>query len=59
MNNERENLLQKKKEIDDIFKDYIGKMNIIKQKLNKVVFEFLEYLKEKRIEELKKNIKEQ
>jgi archaellum biogenesis protein FlaJ (TadC family) len=57
--NKEENLLQKKKQIDEIFKDFIEKMNIIKQKLNKVVFEFMEYLREKKIEELKKDIKEQ
>ena len=53
--NNKNNL--KKKEIDKIFNDFRSKLSILKQKRDAVVSDFLEVLKEKHIEELKKDLK--
>ena len=47
---------QKKKQIDDIVAKYTAKIIILKQKRNKVVSDFLEVLKEKKIKEIKNSI---
>ena len=54
MKNIKNNLI-KKKEIDKVFNDFVLQINEIKNKRNIVVYDFLNTLKEKYIEELKKN----
>lgn len=48
--------LEKKAEIDKIFDDFTSKMNKLKQERDKVVSDFLDTLKEKHIEEIKKTL---
>ncbi|MEI8123956.1 MAG: hypothetical protein WCG60_02180 [bacterium] len=50
--------LQKKKQIDDILAKYTAKMAVVKQKRDKIVSDFLEVLKEKRLEELRNSLKQ-
>ncbi|MCX6720045.1 MAG: hypothetical protein NTV36_02965 [Candidatus Staskawiczbacteria bacterium] len=48
--------MEKKVEIDNIFDDFALKMNKLKQERDKVVSDFLDTLKEKHIEEIKKTL---
>jgi hypothetical protein len=52
------NKLQKKKQIDDILAKYTAKMAVVKQKRDRIISDFLEVLKEKRLEELRNSIKQ-
>jgi hypothetical protein len=49
--------LQKKKKIDQIVVKYKGKFAELKKKRNKVVANFVETLKQKRLEEVKDSLK--
>jgi hypothetical protein len=51
------NNAQKKKAIDEILAKYSAKMAALKQKRNKVVSDFLETLKKKKIEEIRNSLK--
>ncbi|MGD0576927.1 MAG: hypothetical protein ABSA74_02545 [Candidatus Staskawiczbacteria bacterium] len=48
--------IRKKSEIDKILADFKGKMLVLEKKRDVVILEFLEILKQKQIEELKKNL---
>lgn len=50
--------LQKKKQIDDILAKYTAKMTAVKQKRDKIISDFLEILKEKKLEELRNSLKQ-
>ena len=49
---------QKKKVIDDTLAKYNAKMSALKQKRNKIISDFLEVLKEKKLEELRNSLKQ-
>ena len=49
--------LTKKAEIDKIFDDFVLQINKLKQERDAVVFAFLDKLKEKQIEEIKRSLK--
>lgn len=52
------NNLQKKKQIDDALAKYTAKMAVMKQKRDKIISDFLEVLKEKKLEELRNSLKQ-
>lgn len=49
---------QKKKQIDDALTKYNARMAALKQKRDKIVSDFLEVLKEKKLEELRNSLKQ-
>lgn len=49
---------QKKKIIDDILAKYNTEIAVIKQRRDKIISEFLEILNKKKLEELRKQIKQ-
>lgn len=51
------NNAQKRKEIDGILTKYNARMIILKQRRNKIILNFLETLKEKKIKELRNSLK--
>lgn len=51
------NNTQNKKMIDGILAKYQARMSALKQKRDKIIFSFLEVLKEKKLEELRNLIK--
>lgn len=51
--------LQKKKEIEKIVKEFAAKFSVLKKKRDDIVADFLDALKEKKRDELKKSIKKQ
>lgn len=55
MNNDN---LQKKKQIDDVLAKYSARIVVVKQKRDKIVSDFLEVLKEKKLEELRNSLKQ-
>ena len=48
---------QKKKEIDEVLEGYAAAMDILKQKRDRIVGDFLEVLRQKRIAELRELLK--
>ncbi len=50
--------LQKKKQIDDVLAKYSARIAVVKQKRDKIVSDFLEVLKEKKLEELRNSLKQ-
>jgi len=50
--------LQKKKVIDDVLVKYNARMFVLKQKRDKIISDFLEILKEKKLEELRNSLKQ-
>jgi hypothetical protein len=51
------NNLQKKKVVDNILSNYNTRMIALKQKRDKTISDFLEVLKEKKLEELRNSLK--
>ncbi|MBI5421442.1 MAG: hypothetical protein HZA35_04010 [Parcubacteria group bacterium] len=51
------NNAQKKKEIDDVLAKYMAQLVVLKKKRDKIIADFLETLKEKRIKELRDSLK--
>ena len=49
---------QKKKAIDTILANYNASMNTLKQKRDKIISDFLEVLKEKKLDELRNSLKQ-
>ena len=49
---------QKKKQIDDVLAKYTTKIVVVKQKRDKIISDFLEVLKEKKLEELRNSLKQ-
>lgn len=47
-----------KKQVDDILAKYGAKMVVVKQKRDKIISDFLEVLKEKKLEELRNSLKQ-
>lgn len=52
------NNLQKKNQIDDILAKYSARMAVVKQKRDKIISDFLEVLKQKKLEELRNSLKQ-
>jgi len=52
------NNLQKKKQVDDVLAKYSARIAVVKQKRDKIVSDFLEVLKEKKLEELRNSLKQ-
>jgi len=50
--------LQKKKVIDDVLVKYNARMFVLKQKRDKIISDFLEILKEKKLTELRNSLKQ-
>lgn len=50
--------VQKKKQIDDILAKHDARMAVVKQKRDKIISDFLEVLKEKKIEELRNSLRQ-
>ncbi|MFZ8830098.1 MAG: hypothetical protein ACO2OO_01460 [Candidatus Aenigmatarchaeota archaeon] len=50
-------LLQKKKQIDEVFKKYVEQMKNIMKKRDEIVFSFLRFLRDKKLEELRNLLK--
>jgi mevalonate kinase len=50
-------LLQKKKQIDEVFKKYVEQMKNIMKKRDEIVFSFLRFLRDKKLEELRNILK--
>ncbi len=50
-------LLQKKKQIDEVFKKYVEQMKNILNKRDEIVFSFLRFLRDKKLEELRNLLK--
>jgi len=50
--------LQKKKQIDEVLIKYSTKITVVKQKRDKIISDFLEVLKEKKLEELRNSLKQ-
>jgi hypothetical protein len=50
--------LQKKKQIDDVLAKHSARIAVVKQKRDKIVSDFLEILKEKKLEELRNSLKQ-
>ncbi len=50
--------IQKKKQIDDVLVKYSARMAVVKQKRDKIISDFLEVLKEKKLEELRNSLKQ-
>jgi hypothetical protein len=57
MSNNKFILLQKKKQIDEVFKKYVEQMKNIMKKRNEIVFSFLRFLRDKKLEELRNILK--
>ncbi len=49
---------QKKKQIDSVLAKYSTRMVSVKQKRDKIISDFLEVLKEKKLEELRNSLKQ-
>lgn len=52
------NNAQKKKQIDDAVAKYNARMSALKQKQSKIISDFLEVLKEKKLNELRNSLKQ-
>jgi mevalonate kinase len=50
-------LLQKKKQIDEVFKKYVEQMKNILKKRDEIVFSFLRFLRDKKLKELRDLLK--
>ena len=50
--------LQKKKQIDDVLAKHTAKMAVVKQKRDKIISDFLEVLKEEKLEGLRNSLKQ-
>jgi len=50
--------LQKKKEIEKIVAEFAAKFSVLKKKRDDIVADFLDALKEKKINELRKSLKQ-
>lgn len=50
--------LRKKKQVDDILAKYNARMAVVKQRRDKIISDFLEVLKEKKLEELRNSLKQ-
>jgi hypothetical protein len=57
MSNNKFILLQKKKQIDEVFKKYVEQMKNIMKKRDEIVFSFLRFLRDKKLEELRNILK--
>jgi hypothetical protein len=57
MSNNKFMLLQKKKQIDEVFKKYVEQMKNIMKKRDEIVFSFLRFLRYKKLEELRNILK--
>jgi len=57
MSNNKFILLQKKKQIDEVFKKYVEQMKNIMKKRDEIVFSFLRFLRDKKLEELRNLLK--
>jgi len=51
------NNLQKKKQINDTLAKYNARIEVVKARRDKIIFDFLDYLKEKKLEKLRSPLK--